>query len=428
MEQLLEIARKTSDAVTVFGASDTADLVEFENGRLKTADTRLSSGTALTVVKDGKQGFAYTRNLIDRERLVHDAMAALAGGVEAAGDLPEPAPLPKLDTAAEASGGNAALAEECRRATEWLSAKVKGQVNVMAASAAQDVRVLTTSGLDKATHLTSYFALAGVLYPGSYSGIRRVVTAKALVPFAEEDLRFIADTYNASEKEVKGVSGRTRALFLPDAVFALAWRLREATHARYVHEKVSPLAGRIGEQVLSEQLTLADEPLNDRVPGARSFDDEGTVCRNIKLIDCGVLRSFYNDRFYAHKTGAAPTGHGYRSDVTSRPSPSLEHLTIAPGEHSFAQMLKLLGRGVVVAAVMGAHSGNRLNGEYSIGLSPGLWVEDGAIIGVVKDSMVAGNVYEDLKNVVAVEDTVHDAPMGRFPALLLDNISFATRG
>jgi PmbA protein len=86
-----------------------------------------------------------------------------------------------------------------------------------------------------------------------------------------------------------------------------------------------------------------------------------------------------------------------------------------------------MGRGVVVAGVMGAHSGNILNGEYSVGLAPALRVEDGAIIGLVKDALVSGNVYEDLKNVVAVGDTVYDAPMGRFPALLLDNVSFSAR-
>ncbi len=428
MERLMEIARRHADAVTVYGESATQDEVGFENGRLKTVDSGMISGTALTLVKDGKQGFAYTRNLIDREGLVRDAVAALAGGVEAAGDLPAPVRLPVLDTAVEPTGGNAVLAEECRRMTDYLSSRARGQVNLMSSRGTNEVRVLTSSGVDACTRATNYFAMAGVLYPGSYSGIRRMLSAKAFAPFPEAELQFIADTYNASAKEVKAPSGRARVLFLADALFALAWRLVEATEAKNVYEKVSPLAGRIGAQVLSEKLTVTDEPLNDSLPGARAFDDEGTPCRNLKLFERGVLGNFFNDRFYARKTGAEPTGHGYRGDVTSRPLPSLQHLTMAPGEHSLADLLKLMGRGVVAAGVMGAHSGNRLNGDYSLGLSPGLWVEDGAIVGVVKDAMVAGNVYEDLKNVVAVEDTVHDAPMGRFPALLLDNVSFTARG
>ncbi|MCX6841763.1 MAG: metallopeptidase TldD-related protein [candidate division WOR-3 bacterium] len=356
------------------------------------------------------------------------AVAALAGGVEAAGDLPQPVKLPTLDTAAEQVGGNAVLVDECRRMTDYLSSRVKGQVNIGTGRITSDQRVLTSSGVDARCLMTNCHACAAVLYPGTNANISRGFSAKAFAPFPEKDLQFIADTYNASEKEVKAVSGRTRVLFLPNTGYALVWRLIEATHARNVYEKVSPLTGRIGEQVLSEKLSLKDEPLNDSLPGARAFDDEGTPCRGLTLFERGVLRTFYNDRFYAHKTGTEPIGHGWRDDVTSQPEPSLAHLTMVPGEHSFEQMLKLMGRGVVGVMALGAHSGNRLNGDYSIGLAPGLWVEDGVIVGVVKDSLVAGNVYEDLKRVIAVEDRAHDAPMGRFPSLLLDNVSFTARG
>jgi PmbA protein len=427
MERLLEIAKKQSDAASLFSASYTVDTVKFDNGRLKSADSHLNSGTAVTVVRDGRQGFAYTRNLIDREGLVRDAVAALAGGVEAPGPLPEPVKLPKLDTAADPPGSSAVLADECRRIVDFLSSRVKGQVNVAASWITNNQRVLTSSGVDATCRSTIYTTFASVLYPGTNANIARSFSAKTFAPFPEEDLRFIAEAYNASGKEVRAPSGRTRVLFLPYAEYALVWRLIEATNAKNVYEKVSPLTGRIGEQVLSDKLTVEDRPLDDSLPGARAFDDEGTPCRNVALFDRGVLKGFYNDRFYAHKLGMEPTGHGWRGDVTSQPAPSLEHLIVSPGQHSFTEMLKLMGRGVVAVMALGAHSGNRLNGDYSIGLAPGLWVEDGAVVGHVKDSLVAGNVYEDLKNVLAVENRAHDAPMGRLPSLLLDNVSFTAR-
>jgi PmbA protein len=427
MERLMELARKQAEAVTVYGESRTHDQVGFEDGRLKTVDSALSSGVALTVVKDGKQGFAYTRNLIDREGLVRDAVAALAGGVEAAGDLPQPEKLPVLATAAEQSGGNALLADECRRVTDYLSGRVKGQVNVGADRAAAEVRVLTSSGVDARVRSTEYSAIASVMYPGSYSGIRRVVSAKGFEPFPESDLSFIVETYNASQNPVRPPSGRTRALLLPEGVIPYTWRLATATDAQYLYEKVSPLCGRIGEPVLSKLITLTNDPLDDRLPGARAFDDEGTPCRSLRVFDHGVFGTFYNDRLYAMKTGAEPTGNGYRGGPDS-PSPSLQHLALAPGTHTFEQLLRSLGTGLIVAGFMGAHSGNILNGDYSIGLSPGLWVDGGAIVGVVKDAMVSGNVYEDLKSVVAVGDTVYDAFGGRYPAVLLEGVSFTTRG
>jgi predicted Zn-dependent protease len=41
--------------------------------------------------------------------------------------------------------------------------------------------------------------------------------------------------------------------------------------------------------------------------------------------------------------------------------------------------------------------------------------------------MVAGNIYEVMKNVLAIEDTLHPAMMGTFPAILFDGVSVATK-
>ena len=87
----------------------------------------------------------------------------------------------------------------------------------------------------------------------------------------------------------------------------------------------------------------------------------------------------------------------------------------------------MMGRGVVVAGAMGAHSGNILNGDFSIGLSPGLYVDQGEITGHVKDAMVAGNIFETMKSVVALEDRAYPSYSGVFPAILFENVSVATK-
>jgi PmbA protein len=219
-----------------------------------------------------------------------------------------------------------------------------------------------------------------------------------------------------------------KVLFLPEAMYALVWRLTEATSGRNFYEKTSPIRDKVGQPVLHEKLTIVDRALDDTVPGARAFDDEGTPCRNLPIFEQGVLRNFYCDLYYAAKLNAQPTGNGYRGDAQYKPHPELGHLTIQPGDKSFAELVKLIDHGIVVGGAMGAHSGNILNGDYSIGLSPGILVEGGEVKGQVKDAMVAGNVYETMKNVIAVENAVYPAAMGRFPAVLFDGVSVATRG
>jgi PmbA protein len=90
-------------------------------------------------------------------------------------------------------------------------------------------------------------------------------------------------------------------------------------------------------------------------------------------------------------------------------------------------MIATMEKGVIVAGALGGHSGNILNGDYSIGLAPGLYVEDGRIVGHVKDAMVAGNIFDTLKTVIALEDTGHPGYGGVFPAVLFDNVSVATK-
>lgn len=429
MEQLLEIARKHAAQADVYSLDYLDNSISFENAKLKDIDSKIQSGVALRLFKDSKVGTAYTRNLIDREGLVQNALASLKGGVEAAYDLPLTTGLPALATYDPAIERltNAAIVDECTRVCDYVAARTKGQVNAFGGSTVVKLRVLNSQGTDLKAEVSSYGAYVQLSYPGTYSSVSRMAFGKSFMRLPDGLLDYVLDTYNRSVQEAHCKSGRMKVLFMPEAMYALVWRLTEATGGRNLYEKTSPLCDKLGQAVLSEKLTLVDEALNDKLPGARAFDDEGTPCRNLPIFEKGVLRSFYCDLYYAAKLGVKPTGNGYKGEIQYKPHPDLNHLTILPGDRSFAELVKMLDHGIIVGGAMGAHSGNILNGDYSIGLSPGILVEGGEIKGQVKDAMVAGNVYETMKNVIAVENQNYPAAMGRFPAVLFDDVSVATR-
>ena len=89
MEKLLELAKKVVDQAEVYSLEETADTVRFENAILKDIESKTQSGISLRVIKDGKLGFAYTKNLLNREELLGNALDSLRGGVEALFDFPE---------------------------------------------------------------------------------------------------------------------------------------------------------------------------------------------------------------------------------------------------------------------------------------------------------------------------------------------------
>jgi PmbA protein len=427
MEQLMEIARKSAEQVEIYSRAASTDGVNFENGKLKDIDSKLLCGVSLRMFKAGKLGIAYTQNLIDREALVRNALVSLQGGIEADYDLPRTGKLPKLDSYDPAIGKltNTQMVDECARISAAIAARTRSQVNVGASRMTLTIRLLNSAGTDLSAEFSNYSCEAAAMFPGSYASIAQKQDGKKFEAFPDWMIDYIATTYNAALKEVKPGGGRMNVLFLPATLYALIRRLKEGANAKNIYEKTSRLRGQLGKRVLSEKLTMVNEPLSDQVPGARAFDDEGTPCRNLPLFQAGVLNSFYCDLSYGRKLGMPPTGNGFRSDTTTKPVPALEHLTIQPGDQSFAELLGMMKNGMIVGGAMGAHSGNILHGEYSIGLAPGIYVENGVIAGRVKDAMVAGNVYETMQNVLAIEDKVYSSNMGRFPAVLFEEVSVA---
>ncbi|MFP3897962.1 MAG: TldD/PmbA family protein [Dehalococcoidia bacterium] len=433
MEALLEIAKKVSDQVEVYSLEQTIDSVSFEDAMLKDIDSKLQSGTSLRIIKDGKLGFAFTRNLISGEELLQNALDSLS--VEVGFDLPvtqDPAQLDTYDSAIE-NLTNTDIVNECNRICEMLGPKRSGQINIEAERVTSRVRLINSNGTDLSSRSSQYYCYTAIMYPGSYSSISRLVASKHFERIPDEHLSFIVDTYNKSLKEASPRGGKMKVLFLPGTIYSLMWRLASATNGKNIYEGTSPVSDKLGDEMFDRQLTVYNDPLNDQFPGARSFDDEGTPCRYFPVVENGVLKNFYYDLHYAHKLNASPTGHGFRSamwggdSIAIKPTPSLDHGFIKPGDKSLSELIGSIDRGIIIADVLGAHSGNVPNGDFSMGLSPGLYVEKGEIVGNVKDAMVAGNIYEVMKNVLAIEDTIYPAMGGTFPAILFDSVSVATK-
>jgi PmbA protein len=58
-----------------------------------------------------------------------------------------------------------------------------------------------------------------------------------------------------------------------------------------------------------------------------------------------------------------------------------------------------LTRDFLVYSLQGAHSSNPASGEFSVVATPAWKIEKGIIVHSVKGAMLAGNVFEVLKNV-----------------------------
>ena len=437
MEELLEMANKVCDEAEVYSIEQNHRPVTFKDAKIHDVDSKFQSGISLRVIKNGKIGFAYTRNLMEREELLRNAVDSLKGGVTADYGFPFTRSVAELETYDDSveriSGGE--MVAECSRVCDVLKSRSGGEISASAFTYTERIRIINSSGTDVTGKSGMFGIYAGSVFPGSATGIWRISLDKKFRKMPDDLLDQVVEVYTRSRDVVEPKGGKMKVMFMPNSMLTLNWRILSGTSSKSVYEKVSPVADKIDHQVFSDKLTIIDDPLDDSRPGARAFDDEGVACSPLTLVDKGVLKGFYYDLHYASKLGARATGHGYKSaqwggdPISLKPVPSLSHMSIKPGTKSYWDLVGLIDRGIIMEGALGAHSGNIPNGDYSVGANPGLYVENGEIVGRVKGTMIAGNIYETLKDIVAVGDTLYHANFGGWvPPMLLDKVSVATKG
>jgi PmbA protein len=215
-------------------------------------------------------------------------------------------------------------------------------------------------------------------------------------------------------------------IFTPKALENLLEPVMLALNGKLVHKGASRLAGRIGERVLDERITILDDASVPYALNSAPVDCEGIAARQFALVEKGVLRSYLLDLQTAGLLGMKTTGSGHRS-YAGQPAPSPSNTVIEPGSDSFEDMVSGLKRGLVADQTLGSGQSNMLAGEFSVNVSLGFLVEDGKIRGRAKNCMVAGNVYELLSKVEGLSRERQWLGADHVPAICVSGIRLAAQ-
>jgi PmbA protein len=174
-----------------------------------------------------------------------------------------------------------------------------------------------------------------------------------------------------------------------------------AFNGKLVLQGASPIGNKLGQPVFDEKLWLWDDPTIAYRPGSRPCDDEGVPSRRTPLIEQGTIVNFLYDLQTAALARTQSTGNGSRNRG-GLPTPSPSAFIVAPGSTTLDEMVRDMKEGLVIEHLMGAEQGNILGGDFSGNVLLGYKVENGKIVGRVKDTMVSGNVYQVLKQIIAI--------------------------
>ena len=247
------------------------------------------------------------------------------------------------------------------------------------------------------------------------------------------DPKGVADTVIRQLERAKTqatVTAKTMpVVFMPDgAAGALLPSLVSAFNGKTVLQGASPLGGRLGEKVFDSNLHLVDDATIPFRPNSRPCDDEAMPSQKTPLIEGGIVRNFLYDLQTAALARTKSTGSGERGRG-SQPAPSPSSLVITPGRATFEEMVQDIKEGLVIEELMGAEQGNILNGDFSGNVLLGYKIENGRLVGRVKDTIVHGNIYQLLKEIAAIGSDARW--VGSFlytPSFYFPALSVATKG
>lgn len=428
LEQILNLANGRVESAEVYYLSSQDTPIEFENNRLKSLQTKALQGVALRVISQGRLGFASSTDLTRLDDLVEAAVQTAE-----IGDVAEFEFARNVQITAKESTYQPPTTQELVEVGDRLISQVHAYnpdilVDVGFHVRSGQVKIATTEDVyaERSSRIISA-TLSGNLVRGEdFLQAYSYDVARDNAPDYDKILQDLLQKYRRAERQATITSGSFPVLFTPRAAASVLGGLFDTVlSGQAVVQKASPLVDKVGEKLFDQRLTIFEDPSIG--PSASEVDDEGTPTSRKVLIDAGTVMGFYWDRRWAARAGCQSTGNGFRGGL-SRPGPDLVNICIAAGSTPVDQLIASMDEGLIVDQVLGAGQSNQLAGEFSVNLDLGYKVEKGEIVGRVKNTMVAGSIFEAFQNLVDFADQAEWVGGGaNVPSMLFHKLGVAAR-
>jgi TldD protein len=389
-----------------------AEMLVFDNGRLKQATYDTSQGFGLRAVKDEAVGYAHASDVSEAAiARAADAVRAVKGGYSGSYAAPPARSNIKL------------YGEESPLASPAFAAKARLLEAIDAYARAKDPRVRQVSVSLGAT----WQAMEVVRADGeTYRDIRPLVRVNVSVVVGDGDRqeigsagyggregyeRFIAaDAWQgAVDNAVRQALTNLAAIPAPagemDVVLGSGWpgvMLHEAVghglEGDFNRKKTSAFAGLMGQRVAAKGVTVVDDGTIASRRGSLSIDDEGTPTNRTVLIEDGVLVGYMQDRQNARLMGMKPTGNGRRESFAHVPMPRMTNTYMLAGAHDPQEIIAAVKDGIY-AVHFGGGQVEITSGKYVFECTEAYRIENGKVGAPIKGAMLIGNGPTDLNRI-----------------------------
>jgi PmbA protein len=318
--------------------------------------------------------------------------------------------------------------------TAW---KIEQAKKAEAAAFAVDPRITNSEGASFDTHLGNTAFANSLGFCDSY---RSSSCSLSAVPVAKQGEAMERDYWHtigrsaealeapeqvgrrAAERALRRLGARkvqtqkVPVILEPRVARALVDNIFEAVSGDVIYRGESFLAGRLGQKVAHENVTIIDDATVPRLFGSSPFDDEGVPSRRTVVIENGVLRNWLLNSYTARKLGLRTTGNATRG-ITGNAGVGHGNMFVQPGPQPPDAIIGSVRNGFYVTEVIG-FGVNIVTGDYSRGAA-GVWIENGELAFPVSEVTIAGTLQEMLLGIEAVGSDLEFRSSIASPTLLI---------
>jgi PmbA protein len=220
----------------------------------------------------------------------------------------------------------------------------------------------------------------------------------------------------------KAKTARVPVILDPQVARSLVDHIFEAVNGDSIYRKASFLAGKLGEKIAGENITVIDDGTLVGGFGSSPFDGEGVPTRRTVVIENGVLKSYLMNTYAAKKLGLTTTGNAARG-LAGTPGIGSGNFFLKPGSKKPAEIIADVKEGLYVTELLG-FGVNLVTGDFSRGAG-GLWISNGELTYPVEEITVAGNLREMFNNISEIANDLEFRGSVACPTIRIDGMTVA---
>lgn len=412
---LLLVEQRGVDAAEVFIVDERGFGFELRDQQVERLRNTRTMGFGLRVIDQARLGFVQTSDL-RREAIekVVDKACALAklAPPDPFNVFSEPTTYPSVDQLYDSNIADIGFETKVRLLADIESLcfaydpAIKRIEDIMYSETCSRILIANTSGLFASRWSTNFTIGVGVIAERDDEVESGSVWTSARF---YEDLESPSEIVNRACSKAVSLLGSKKVasmvapvIFDKEAVSPLLSHIFALINGQNVADGTSMLAGRIGEKIGSDLVTVVDDATLGRRVGSREFDDEGSRSQRNVVIEKGILKCFLFNNRSARKLGKVSTGNASRESYGQLPGVGLTNFFIEAGQMDPADIIRSTEKGLFIVDLAGWWVGiNPSTGDFSSG-AKGYFIDKGEIVHPVKNITLASNIIDMLKAIDAV--------------------------